>query len=442
MSIYAVLDHDQTMYLFTGARPEIMMHEIEEYFPNLQTIKLAINYRSDQSVINTGEKLIRYNYQPHGPYEEQYMKDVVPRSGAPEGLQFTLDTYPSAEDEADGVADSIMAYLQPTEEDGIEIRNSPGSIFVGARTRAQLAYLEGPLMRRDVPFINITGGSFWESKHAMDVVAYVKLASDYNDGAAFARVYNIASAWMTMPWRKSPQYGEYCDHRFLGKEFLAQCKGSFINIHAASQARYSWQPGADDLNSFVAEIGFRDNPADAVRFVLDECYVRYLKSTEGLTTGDEAENGKIEDLETVWAIARDFETIPEFLAYVDECITTAKKAAGGDWGKLVVLSTVHRLKGLERDVVYGLGLGEGERALKNGDIVPAGLLPHSFSLAPPPQFGVLPSGGQGRIEDERALCYVLVTRARHLVHLSYPQTYRNCEFGPSRFLAEMGIETE
>lgn len=442
-NFFIVGDSDQLLYRFTGATPEAnLMDGFEQRFPENLTVKLAVNYRSARSVIGTAQKLIANNYSDAGgPYEQEYAKDTQARDGAPEGMEFSFTSHPDAEAEADAVAESIALRLAGHEEDGVVYAGNPGDVFVGARTRAQLAYLEGPLVRRQVPFINIAGGSFWESKHVDTVVAYLRLAHDNGNHAAFERVYNVASAWMTTPWKKSPQYGEYINHRFLGKEFLTACGGDYRNARSAGNRLYKWGPGVSDLTNFVEELELRlgKGPAKVLRFVLDECYVRWLKADEGLTSHDEAENGKVEDLETVVAIAQDYATVGEFLSYVDECVKAAQDAKDRNWDEYVVISTVHRLKGLERPVVYGVGFGEGTKTLPSGETVPAGLLPHTFSLTPPPNFGVLPTGGMGRVEDERCLAFVLVTRAKNEVHLSYPVEYRGAKFGPSRFAYEMGL---
>lgn len=445
-NFFAVGDQDQLLYRFTGATPEInLMDGFEQKYPDGATVMMGVNYRSDNSrVIDRAQKLIAFNYADEGgPYEQRYMKDLEAKSGAGEGAEFVVTAHQTPEIEAEAVADSIAAMLAPQDDGGFLTAGiNPGQVFVGARTRAQLGYLEGPLLRREVPFINITGGSFWESKHVADVIAYVRLAHDTNDRDAFQRVFNIGSNWMTVPWKKSPHYGEYCNHRYLGAAFLRDCRESWDGMRYAVSGRDGWRyrTGVDDLESFVYELQGRlsEGPQAAIQFVLDNCYIKWIQADEGLTAGDEAENGKLEDLRTVTEIAGQHETVGEFLTYVAECVKAAEAARNGEWDEYVILSTVHRLKGLERDVVFGIGWGEGYVDTKDGP-EPRGLLPHTFSLMPPPQHGILPIGGMGRVEDERCLAFVLITRARQEVYLSYPVEYRGATFGPSRFLVEMGL---
>jgi DNA helicase-2/ATP-dependent DNA helicase PcrA len=178
-----------------------------------------------------------------------------------------------------------------------------------------------------------------------------------------------------------------------------------------------------------------DNVGQIIRIVIDDCYEKYLKSND--TIGDEGlVNAKLEDLATVEDLAGQYNSVDKFLVYVDEMIEAAEKAKNRDWEDYVVLSTYHRLKGLERPVVFGLGWCEGENAT-TGE--PVGLLPHTFSLVPPPDFGVLPSGDKSPVEDERCIAYVCVTRAEQRVFLSGIKNYRTWKMYPSRFISEMGI---
>jgi len=155
-----------------------------------------------------------------------------------------------------------------------------------------------------------------------------------------------------------------------------------------------------------------------------------------LAGSDEAENGKLEDLTTVSDVATQFSEVQDFLDYIDEAVRAVEAARDKEWANYVILSTVHRLKGQEREVVYGVGLSEGTNLLSGR---PAGLLPHTFSLADPPQLGILPTGGRGRLEDERCVAFVLISRARSEVHLSGVRTYRTAQMETSRFVDEMGL---
>jgi len=446
MTIMLVGDSDQLLYRFQGANPEFMTDEIERHLPDITTIKLDVNYRSTDTIINACQRLIAHNYSDlGGPYSQEFMKDVSGIKGEGEDIQYSF--YPNVEDESKGCADGILEQLQAGYE--------PGDFFVGARTRAQLGYLEGALTRAGIKFINIAGGSFWQSKHVADVIAYLRLSHNL-DPSALQRVYNIPSANHQYAWndkRGRFKAGDYCPTRYLGREFLAKIGNDFNQIDNVLFGSDGWRyktkdqdystygpTKAQDLQEFVWRLQQcqleASNQGQIVNVIINDCYEKYLRVTEGLTSTDESENGKLEDLKTVEDIASEYETAEEFLAFVDEMIEAAQNAKDGDWDDYVVISTYHRLKGLERKVVFGLGWCEGYSLL---DDMPRGLLPHTFSLVRPPNFGVLPGSGKSPVEDERCIAFVCVSRAKEKVFLSGCETYRDWIMQPSRFIKEMGL---
>lgn len=427
-------DVDQMLYRWAGARPEIMSEELPQIFPDLITFKMQTNYRSTREIVYRQSRLISYNYSAlGGPYSQELLKDLQAKDNADDGDKFIFTEYFSPEEEAEGVASEILVLIDSQEY-------KPGDIFIGARTNAQLGYLEGPLLKRKIKFVNLCGGSFWRSKHVQDVIAYVKLAYDNSDKESFRRVYNIGSKWSVYPWGKNR--GQYCSHRYLGHAFLNLVGNSFSNIHKAYRNR-AYTNGVEDLERFVEEISHileSSGVAAALEFVIENCYKQYLAADEGLLETDESENGKLEDLKTVVQIAQSFTSPENFFNYVDELKKAAEDAKNGEQDECLVISTIHKLKGRERGVVFGIGLSEGYKQEKDGSQTPVGLLPHTFSLAPPPQFGVLPSAVGGNIYDERCLAFVLVSRARERVYLSSIMTYRpKWHLRPSRFIYEMGL---
>lgn len=483
MTLFCVGDTDQTLYRFQGARPELLTNDINKWLPEIETIKLEINYRSSDEIIVRSQQLIAHNYSDlSGPYPQEFMKNASGIKGSGEAVQFQM--YETAEHEALEVANHINELIQSG--------YTPGDFFVGARTRAQLGYLEGALVRAKVPFINITGGSFWQSKHIADVIAYLRLANDTSNKDALERIYNIASASHKYGWtdntckkckgngilkhRKSNcpdkiencnacqgvgynepskfQKGDYCSFRMLGKEFLAKIDYNFENIDKIFSSRDGWRyqtnkkdytelgpTKAQDLQEFIwmlkGIVDQAENVGQVISIIISDCYEKYLKS-QGI--GDDGlSNAKLEDLATVEEIASQHISIDNFLSYVDEMVEAAEKAKNKDWGDYAVLSTIHRLKGLERKIVFGIGWCEGVCSVSGRDV---GLLPHTFSLSLPPNFGVLSAGGMSPIEDERCIGFVLVSRAIERCYLSGIESYRSYNLGPSRFIGEMGLLDE
>ncbi len=429
-------DPDQLLYRWSGAAPEDnLLNGFERRYPNGLTVKLTTNYRSTRQIVQAQTALIRRNYRGFGgPYDGRYLKLLSPRPDAPGGKPVEFTMYATPEDEAQAVAQAV--------KQSIAEGWRPGDIFIGARTRSQLGYLEGLLVELGVPVINVCGGSFWQQRHIADVVAYVRLACHPDDSEAFQRVYNIASASFVHPW--GAHRGEYCYHRYLGKKalgkvvFLETCGGSYLRVQEAVKAVLSFRPGVEDLTRFVGRFKslIPEGPAAMVGCVVDGCYLRYLQATEGIASASETESSKLADLETLVDLAGEFENVTTFLKHVAQVSQLLDQRL--DEQNAVVLSTIHRLKGLERPVVYGVGLCEGVTG--RGD--PTGLLPHTFSLRPPQGESVLPTGEMGRIEDERCVAFVLISRAKEECYLSgYASRARDTDASlfPSRFVAEMGL---
>ena len=433
-------DDSQLLFRFAGATPEANLFDgFEERYPDGDLYKLTVNWRSTKEIVDKQLALIRHNYESQGgPYEDRYIKELQPKPDAADGEAVSFQWYETPEEEALGVAGGIL-------EDITNGYKAP-DFFIASRTRAQMAYIEGALVRAGVPYINLCGGSFWTLKHVRDVVSYVRLAyesltlkddeEEYNKlaDAAFQKVFNVASSNMIYPWGEKRGY--YCPHRYLGAAFLKATAGSYSNIHKAAQRRHSFQPGVNDLSWFMNDLEavmVTETVADVVGFILDNCYIDHLAAEEGVNARDDAEDGKLADLATVKDIARSFgRDVKGFLGYVNEMIEAAERARQKDWSEHVVVSTVHRLKGLERKVMYGIGWCEGVDRLG----FPVGLLPHTFSLRPPPQNGVLPVGGQGRIEDERCIAFVCISRAQEKVRLSGFESHLMRTYRPSRFVKE------
>lgn len=447
-NIWVCADVDQCMYSFRGANPDNLLVDFDELYPDNITIKLLVNYRSTREIVGSFQRLIRNNYsEVGGPFDQKYLKEVVPHDGAEDGTPISFSMFDDPRTEAREVATTILGLIA---NNGRQY----GDFFVGARTRAQLAYVEGELARSKIPYINIAGSSFWLQAHVADVVAYVALAQDTGNSDALKRVYNIPTNEHVYTF--GGKIGEYCPTRYLGREFLNKIQYQFENIERLINSADGWRyrtkekdytlygpSKAQDLVAFVETlqslIAQDISPGDLVKVILDDCYLKYLRYSEGITSGDEAENGKLVDLETVMEIAGQFTNVAEFLEYINQMQDAARAAENKDWSEYVVISTVHRLKGLERPVVFGIGLCE-TNDLVNTDMLPAGLLPHTFSKRPPPQFGVLPTGGMSELWSERVIAYVLVSRAKELVFLSGVYKYRKDVMGPSRFVSELGIE--
>jgi len=444
--LFLVGDVNQMMYRFQGAKPELITDEIDKILPDIQTVILEKNHRSNDKIIDHFQKLITYNYSDRdGPYPQKFFQDITGVKGSGGSVSYRLADDVFSENA--GIAEEIKTLYAADYE--------PGDIFIGARTKAQLGYLEGELLKNSIKFINITGTSFWQNKHVKNVVGYLRLVHNPEDKFALAQVANIASNENCYTWNDKAgkfQAGDYCPTHYLGKKFLEKIDHNFTNIDrflftADDAWRYKTNDKvydvygptkAQDLQEFVWTLQTAsmeaDNVGQIIQVIIDDCYEKYLKATEGSVNDDES--NILDNLATVVDIASRYTDIEKFLTYVDEMIQAAQDTKDKDWSDYVVISTYHRLKGLERKIIFGMGWCEGKHSV-TGE--PVGLLPHTFSLTDPPQFGVLPAGSKSPVEDERCIAFVCVSRAMEQVYLSGCAEYRSNKMWPSRVIKEMEI---
>ncbi len=427
--IFIVGDPDQLLFRFAGATPEINLQEgFSERYKNGMTFFLETNYRSTREIVEASNQLISKNYRKFGgPYSDELRKRCEAAEWAEPGKFLDYTMYIDAQDEAEGIAESIVEMIN----NGVQ----PNEIFVASRTRAQLAYLEPPLTKFGVPFINITGGSFWLLRHVQYILSYMRLAINGNDAESFRRIYNVASNQML------DRYGDYCPTRWLGNSFLREVNKVYDpqKVRRAAYSYRGWRDGINDLVFTMDNVTRLVNeapPKEVVRWIIDNVVAKYLRHEDGI--GDNDDIGKLADLEAVADIAGKFDSIEAFFERIDRAIMAAMDAKNKNWNKYVVLSTVHRLKGMERDIVFGIGWCEGQKINKSGVPQPVGLLPHTYSLIEPPQNGPLSIKGKNRLEDERCIGYVLVTRAKKEVHLSGFQNHLGATMERSRFIYELG----
>jgi superfamily I DNA/RNA helicase len=246
----------------------------------------------------------------------------------------------------------------------------------------------------------------------------------------------------------------------LGAVFLEKIDYNLDNIPDLLTTRDAWRWGnvsrrkysrygagkAQDLLEFIDELGQLtqqiDHAGQLAQVIFDDCLEKYLKHKDGLGAGSE-ESTKMDDIKAVIDIATSYEDPKDFLEHVDQMIQAAQAAREGDMDDYVVISTYHRLKGKERPVVFCMGWAEGYKTNKAGVEQPAGLLPHTFSLSDPPNFGVLPVAyKRSPIHDERSIAFVAITRAEEECYISGCRYYRDWVMSPSRFVSEMGLVVE
>jgi DNA helicase-2/ATP-dependent DNA helicase PcrA len=429
------------LYRFAGAAPDYLDQRFEQLYPDGKLFKLTTNYRSTKAIVETMGRIVAPNYNETNQHLNKTLKA---RKDAPKGdpIKFTKLATPYQE------GSYIAEQIEKLVADGYEY----GDVFVVSRTRAYLQFVEGALAAQGIPYVHLRGASFWESGYVGKLLAYLRLGMNPHNNEAFEKVYNVASKNMRMPFNKGTKIKGVTPipHRFLGKAFLTALKTSipsfiadqlkgkrepsyydgfdYIDGHGDS---WRWAAGYTDLLNLIEQIKVRvdvnkESPAKILQFILDESIKQHAKLSEGVNQIDAAED-MFEEFATVVDIARQYKTCGEFIDYIDMLIKEAKKAKQGDPSKLVVLNTIHGVKGQERKIVFCPGWAEG-------------VLPHIRSLEPKiDNSSILPTASMGLVEDERCVAFVAFSRAKEIVDITCPDEYMGKLISTSRFVSDLGL---
>ncbi len=393
--LFVVGDDDQSIYGWRGARIENIQRFAGD-LPEVRTIRLEQNYRSTATILGAANALIAHNQGRLG-------KELW--TGGEEGEPVRLYTAFNETDEARFVADTISAWLG----------EGRGATEVGVlyRSNAQSRVLEEALIHAGIQYRIHGGLRFFERQEIKDALAYLRLLANRADDPSFERVVNLPARGIGQRTVEAirgtaRQYGESlwdASRRLLEQGGLSARAGNalrgFIEL----------------IDSLRAETRALDLAAQVDRVIKDSGLRAHYQAEKG-----EKGRNRVENLDELVSAAEGFEFdeadgLDPLTAFLVQAALEAGEAQGSEDEDCVQLMTLHAAKGLEFPLVLLCGLEEG-------------LFPHRLSIEEP-----------GRLEEERRLCYVGITRARERLCLSYAQSRRlhgQEHFGtPSRFLREI-----
>jgi len=390
-NLLVVGDDAQSIYSFRAADVRNIL-DFPKQFPGAKVFKLTVNYRSTPEILNLANDIIARNV-------EQFPKELISvtdKAGKPAVVPAT-----SAVKEAQFVMGKIDQLL----ESGVK----PANIAVLFRATHHSQMLEFELMKAGLPYDYRGGLKFFDRAHVKDVLAFLRLAANFSDEAAWLRVLGLQQGIGDVSAGKI--FGAMRAAGSLARAVLAPVEQEF-----GARVGRGWKDLRDTLEKLHEA---KEKPGELVKAVLKSPYVDYLE-TEYPNWRE-----RLEDLDQLAVFAAGYEKVGDFLAEItlDDGVFGGSREIGGrrkEHGDRIVLSTIHQAKGLEWDAVFVIHLNEP-----------------SF----PNRKAVSEKGG---LEEERRLFYVAVTRARKWLFLSYPQAMGSREGGfdyasPSLFLEEIDV---
>lgn len=442
-------DPGQSVFSFAGALEGTLTNVLPGILPDdgLTVTALRTNYRSAVPLVRLGSDLIKQNYADHGGDWRLPYQPAVARPHAPETAKITFWEFPTPAIEAAAVIDAA-------------IQAGFANCAVISRLKAQLGHIEAELISRslsgqDIPFVNLSGGSFFAQPHISRICNYLALAYDGTNAEAFKDVFNIPSAWWTMPYT-SPlgERGHYAPYRGAGKHVdwvLEQCPRGWADIDKIYAHDDGWKltDAIYDMQSLLQAIllSLTHSVGSAIRTVIKDCLTPYYVGLEGEVP---------QQVEDDWNVLQDLAAgygseTGAFLEYVQAALDKAERDKNADRSNALTLTTAHSAMGQEFDTVFVIGVSEGSVSTESDEsddeesnTRPVGIWPHTFAITgtvPDRSATVLPSVGQSAnsIAEERCIFYVACTRARSALHISSIAKWRDATLWPSRFIAELDL---
>jgi DNA helicase-2/ATP-dependent DNA helicase PcrA len=380
-NIMVVGDDDQGIYSWRGAEIENIL-SFSSNFENCKTVVLDKNYRSTRQILDGAHAVISNNR-----VRKQKHITAVAGDGDPI-LHYKGD---DEIDEAVWIASVIAENDKHT-----SFKYNDHAILL--RTNAMMRRYEEELRRNGVPYRVSGAMSFFERKEIKDLIAYLRFFANPHDELSMMRVIKVPNKGITpstleklddfAALRKMSLWDALLRHSELHEinEAQHQILNSFLNLYNKYAAQFETGSLSASVRDLFLEIGYFDHLARA--------YKEEGESNKRKENIDEFIHG-IEIYEQKYR--RKKPTLDGYLQEIALITNDEDEEENDNKKKGVILMTLHKSKGLEFPVVFLAGL--------DSDYVPS---PRAVE--------------EGKVDEERRLFYVGMTRAQKRLYLTYPGT--------------------
>ena len=399
-NVCVVGDDAQSIYSFRGATIQNIL-QFQKDYDDVKVVKLEQNYRSTQNIINVANEIISNN---KGQIEKRLFTDNA------EGEKIKLVRTMTDNEEGKFVADTIQ-------EQKLRNHFNNKDFAILYRTNAQSRAFEESLRRMGIAYTIYGGISFYQRKEIKDYVAYLRLLVNKRDEEALKRIINLPargigktsvdrailaanenniSFWEVL--ERAREFGYKGGTLEAIDNFVLMIK-SFSSMLESKNA-YEVAVHVGKQTAFVKEL-FNDKSTEGVQRY--ENIQELLNSIKEWTESPDNEDGEVVD-----------KGLGSYLQQITLLTDADEKDPHADTVKLM---TIHAAKGLEFGCVFAAGLEEM-------------LFPNAMSI-----------NTREELEEERRLFYVVITRAKKKLWITYANT--RYKFGslvqnePSRFLDEI-----
>lgn len=404
-NLFVVGDDDQTIFEFNGADSSIILN-FSKNFQETKTYYLNVNYRSTTSIVGLANTIISFN-------KNRYEKKLDATIESELDPSFIRPS--TADEEATIIIENILSAVHRGQ------RNFKDFAILYRNNSNNRAIFD-ELVLRGIPFVTF-GSSYTFYEHGLikPVLDHLRLAID-------GRNLDAVKGILPTLYLNREKTGLFIEERDL----FHPAKNLLIHALEIPHLKEFQKKQIRQRIQLIEKIN-QKKPMKAVR-AIRQVYDKYMETDERkhVTTHKEIMREMLAELESS---ARRFETVSEFLCFVDIIIERNKemeKLRKDPEANVVKLMTIHKAKGLEFPVVYLLGASDT-------------ILPHKSAIEANVREDMIfneRKKSDPAIEEERRLVYVAVTRAKEELYISSPAEYRGEKLKVSRFLLEAFTDPE
>lgn len=375
-SLMVVGDDDQSIYGWRGARIENIQRFATDFDDTLN-IRLEQNYRSTGHILRAANALIANNQARLG---KELWTDGA--DGEPLSLYAAFNEH----DEARFVVARIR--------DGVRNGLQRAHMAILYRSNAQSRVIEEALLREKIPYRIYGGLRFFDRAEIRNAMAYLRLLLQRDDDAALERVLNVPPRGIGEKTVETLREWARQHHCSLWRAIQQVLAEGLMSARAAGALR-AFCDLIEQISNRINDLPLRA----AVQITIEHSGLIPFHLTEKGEKGQ----ARVDNLEELVSAAQNFEhdtDLSALAAFIDHAALEAGEGQAQDGEDCVQLMTLHSAKGLEFPLVFLVGMEEG-------------LFPHKMSAEEP-----------GRLEEERRLAYVGLTRAMQRLVLTHAETRR------------------
>ena len=391
-NVCVVGDDDQSIYSWRGACSDNIIN-FEKDYNNVELIFLDQNYRSNSTILDAANAVIKNNTD---------RKEKALWSENKGGGKISVYAASNDKDETDDIANKISEL----KKEGIAYKD----IAILYRANYLSRQMENSCLAFGIPYKLIGSLKFLQRQEVRDLLAYLNVVVNRADEFSLRRIINvpkrgIGASSMDKIDNYASQYGITLFEALKNIEDIGVSKKIVTNIHLLT-----------NLIEKYSEIDKYSIDELIIGIYKDSGYENMLKESN-----DAYAESRIENISELVSSAKQFSSMNDSLIDFISEMSLTSDADDENEDDSVVLSTIHASKGLEYKVVFIMGLEE--------------------NLFPSIRDAESSADEKNKMEEERRLAYVAITRAKEKLFMSYAN--RRMQFGSikmnkrSRFLDEV-----